>query len=221
MLDIIFIHIHKTGGKSLSAILQEVYGRKTTFRLNQNVFRGSTPDEIDLRELFPDSTKILSGHLPYPFLREIVEQDNPRLITWLRDPVERVLSNYYWRLNLDRSHKLEQTVKPGKDITLEEFIHIPKNQNRMSTFLEGLSLKDLYFLGMMETYDRDLESLAQKLGWKKVPRIHTNINPTFIKEPRQVSPDLRSEMIRLNALDIELYQEALSLQLSINQSVWS
>ena len=205
----------------MSAILQEVYGQKTTFRLNQNVFRGSTPDEVDLRDLFPDSTKVLSGHLPYPFLREIVEQDNPRLITWLRDPVERVLSNYYWRLNLDRSNRLEQNLDPAKDMTLEEFIYIPKNQNRMSTFLEGLSLNDLFFLGLMETYDRDLEALAHKLNWKKVPRIHTNVNPTFIKEPRQVSPDLRSEMIRLNALDIALYQEARSLQSSINQSLWS
>lgn len=217
MLDIIFIHIHKTGGKSMSQVFEDVYGKKSTFRLNQNVFRGMTPEEVDLRDLFPASTKILSGHLPFPFIRKIVEEDHPRVITWLRDPVERVISNYFWRLNLDRSRRANDE----EDMPLEEYIHIPKNQNRMSTFLEGLSLMDLFFLGIMETYDQDLEALSQKLGWQKLPRIHTNVNPTFKKEPRQVSADMRLEIERLNARDIALYQEALSVQSSINQSEWS
>lgn len=202
----------------MSQVFQDVYGESRTFRLNQNVFRGKTPREVDLRALFPPRTKVLSGHLPFPFLKDIVEQDQPRLITWLRDPVERVISNYYWRLNLDRTRMTEGSLDIKPDLTLEEFIHIPKNQNRMSTFLEGLSLPDLFFLGMMETYDRDLEALSKKLGWKKLPRIHTNVNPTFKKEPRQVTAEMRTEIERLNARDIALYQEALAVQSAINQS---
>lgn len=202
----------------MSQVLRNVYGEEYSFRLNQDSFRGLKPEEVNLRTLFPAMTKILSGHLPFPFLKDIIGEDNPRLFTWLRDPVERVISNYYWRVNLDRALKDDQGLEMSRDMTMEEYIHIPKNQNRMSTFLEGLRLQDLFFLGLMETYDRDLEALALKLGWNKLPRIHTNINPTFKKEPRHVSSAMRKEIESLNGLDIALYQDALLLQSSINQT---
>ena len=216
MLELIFIHIHKTGGKSMSQVFEDVYGKSSTFRLNQNVFRGLKPSEVNLRTLIPARTNVLSGHLPFPYLRQLVVEDKPRLVTWLRDPIERVISNYYWRLNLDRSKAVADEIA-YTDMTLDEYIHIPKNQNRMSTFLEGLVLTDLFFIGFLESHDQDMEALAKKLNWGNVPDIHTNINPTFKKVPREVSAEMRLEIERLNALDIALYQEAQSVQSDINQ----
>ncbi len=218
MLELIFIHIHKTGGKSMSQVFEDVYGKSSTFRLNQNVFRGLKPSEVNLRTLIPGRTNVLSGHLPYPYLQQIVKEDRPKLVTWLRDPVERVISNYYWRLSLDRSKAAEEGIA-YTDMTLDEYIHIPKNQNRMSTFLEGLVLTDLFFIGFLESHDQDMEALAQKLNWLSLPRIHTNINPAFNKEPRIITAEIREEIKRLNQQDLELFQEAISLKDIINKEV--
>ena len=199
----------------MSSILSEVYGEQTSFRLNQDTFRGKSPDELDLRKLFPAATKVLSGHLPYRYVKRIVEADSPKLITWLRDPVERVISNYYWRVNLDRNSSGSDD-EQVQEMTIEEYIRIPKNQNRISYFLNGLSLDTLYFMGFLETYDQDLLELSRKLNWSHCPHVHINVNPTFKKMPRTVSQELRDEIIQLNQEDIHLFEEAKLLQSSIN-----
>ena len=135
------------------------------------------------------------------------------MITWLRDPVERVISNYFY-LEKRLKEELEEERK-GLNIlskmqrSLMEYAGAEINRNRISKFLNGAKIKDFTFVGIQEHYGEDLKTLAKILGWKEFQELHHNQTG---KTKRQISEEERAEIARLNPLDMTLYQEAMELR---------
>src|SRR5580658_4341992 len=88
--QLVFVHIPKTAGLSLHSALENIYGKQSTLRV------GNEEDLQRLRQL-PDNQVIdktfLSGHF---FYNDIKNRRRPDalLISIVRDPVKRILSNY-------------------------------------------------------------------------------------------------------------------------------
>jgi hypothetical protein len=221
-LELISIHIPKTAGTSFRNTLCEVYGQKEVVRLDIGLVRKETRIREQLYEApdLPPETRVLHGHFSYPLLVQRFDVSSALpVITWLRDPVDRVISNYFYlakrlREELDEERKGLHILKKMQR-SLREYALYEPSQNRMSKFLEGLSLQDLFFVGLVEHYEEDVASLARKLSWQHTPVFYHN--RTGSNRP-DVSEEDRAFIRSLNAQDVALYEAAQSLRA---QGKWS
>ena len=90
---VISFHIPKTAGTSLSNTLVDVYGVRRVLRMYG---KGMYTERV------PDRVRVIHGHINRQQLVEIYER-NPEwrpaaIITWIRNPVDRMISNYFFLL---------------------------------------------------------------------------------------------------------------------------
>ena len=82
----------------------------------------------------------------------------------------------------------------------------------MSHVLSGVDLKDLGFVGILEHLNKDLDYLANMMGWKNYRMPQINVNTAF-KAKYPAPTDQEVEQIRgFFQADIELYYYALELR---------
>lgn len=215
-LELISLHIPKTAGTSFRNTLREIYGENAVIRLDIGLVRQEVRVDEKLYDLayFPPNTKVVHGHFSYPLLLKTfpVPKATP-IITWLRDPVKRVISNYFYlakRLEeeLDEEGKGLNILKKMQR-SLIEYARFEGAQNRQSKFLNGLELENFHFVGIVESYEEDSRQLSQILKWPKAPIFthnQTNRDTSFISHK-----DI-DEIRKLNSLDIKLYEKALNLK---------
>ncbi len=212
-LELISIHIPKTAGTSFRLALEQVYGegiarfdiRQGKMELNEQPFTGNR---------LPDTLQAIHGHIKYPDLAQAIDlSGKPKLITWLREPVDRVVSNYYYLLE-----QRDRKRKAGEDVTnltaklgnsLEDFARTDFARNRMSKFLAGLRPQDMFFIGSVERMAEDLQVLAHRMGWPEVALPEVNKSGSKVQE---VSVAMRQMIADLNHEDMVLYHEWLACQ---------
>lgn len=214
-VELISIHIPKSAGTSFYKTLISQYKDSGITRIDMN-----KKDRININKIHHDkayiskSTKVIHGHFTIPQLYGALDisKDLP-IITWLRDPVERVISNYYY-LSKILAQELNENSKDLNLLnrlqkSLVEYAHVESCRNRMTKFLDGIELEELAFIGFVENYSEDLKSLSNMMNWKYYEEV--KVNTTGAKNKREVSQEIREEIARLNQEDIALYQKALSL----------
>jgi hypothetical protein len=215
-LELVSIHIPKTAGTSFRNTLREVYGENNVIRLDIGLVRQEVRIEEKLYDLptFPPNTKVIHGHFSYPLLIKnfSIPKETP-IITWLRDPVKRVISNYFYL-----AKRLEEELdEEGKGLnilrkmqrSLIEYARFEGAQNRQSKFLSGLTLENLQFVGIVETYEEDIQQLSQILEWPKTPIFtHNQTN----RDTSIISQKDIDEIRELNSADLKLYEQALNLR---------
>ncbi len=122
---IFFLHVPKTAGTSVRHLLEAPFRKEEIVRIH------SSEEEIVRRrkERFGPGIKFVSGHVPHWFGEALGE--SRQTLLFLRDPVERVLSTYYFWKNLpkpapeDTSHEAER-VRQMEGVSLEEFVSDPQ-----------------------------------------------------------------------------------------------
>ena len=208
-VEIISVHIPKTAGTSLRNMILQHYGSDRVCT--------HYPDspEVDGTKELTDSTKVIHGHF---FIREYLERypeiasDRVKKIAWLRHPVTRVMSHYFYNKKYPFSIRQDMT-----KLSLLDYAKLPWKQNEMSKHLEGVALEDYYFIGIQEFFAEDLRELQTLMGWHD---LQTNIRDNssmseqyyqLIKETLS-QPKILEQIISLNAEDMELYEQALRLR---------
>lgn len=203
------MHIPKTAGLAFREILYRQYGPTRVLAINQGALRRQ---EQTLSHHFRKRHQVIHGHLPYTHLKPLHGPDT-KIITWLRDPVQRVVSNYYY--NLTHEFPKRQRENPDRQMmSLQEFIERPKRQNVMSRFLEGIELEDLDFFGFQEDFAGGLDRLAEQMGWTLTAQDRTrrvNDNRRVKAKHPTPSPETLRRVRELNQADIELYGRAQQL----------
>lgn len=205
--SLISIHIPKTAGQTLLRLMELAYTKDQVLHVNRGWLKRK---QQKIENLNPQHYQVLHGHLPYqPFLAPYHRAES-KLITFMRDPVERVLSNfrYYRKLKAERL-KAGKTIRHHYD--LETFIELGERQNVMARFLDGLELTGLFFLGLQEQFGQDVRLLSKKLSWE-LPETAFQIKKNPTPSTDETDKAIRQRIAALNQEDIELYNRAVALK---------
>ena len=235
---LIFVHIPKTAGTTLTRILRTNEPGPRT-RHGGNVFKGGGGVKRGVRfvrllrddsgEL--DRVRILTGHFPLG-MRDHLPSHLPqerelRFFTFLREPVDRTLSHYHAIREAGRGYGLPPL---AADATLEDtlaggYLH----DNLQTRMLSGLpepfgevddemlaqakhNLRDgLACFGLTERFDESLVLAKQRLGLRSI--LYGSSARVNAKRPRgdDIPAELRHAAERCNRHDIELYRYAEQL----------
>jgi hypothetical protein len=213
-ISLVSLHIPKTAGTSFRLVLKENVDPKHFAKLD--IFpsgRIHTNDQYTNQRKFPENVRVIHGHFSYLMLCEYFELDpGTEFITWLRDPVQRVLSNYFFLKGVvaDRLQEgPDENLFPRIGKTLLEFIACAENQNVMSKFLKGAQLHRFKFIGIQDHYAADLLDLKKMMSWSKGGS--EVLNETSHKS-LALDEDVLEEIRRVNVHDMALFQEAMELR---------
>lgn len=225
---LISLHLPKTAGTSFLALLRAHFGDQlredyadmplhdAPLRRRTRALRAGFGHAVTAGG-FAD-TQCVHGHflaLKYRYLRT---QESPQFVTWLRDPVERLASHfYYWQRSYDPAHagSLHRRMM-DEAWDFERFCFAPELRDLYAQFLWGMPLRRFAFVGVTEHYAADVHAFsARYLGGRAIPA------PENTNDDREVGArtatyvtdaKLRQAIERFHAKDMALYRQALALR---------
>lgn len=196
------VHIPKTGGVSFRNILKAHYaGGFAQCYWEITDAWGHVHAEV------PPATECLHGH--YVVDEFAAKFPDARCVTWVRDPVERVISSYHHRL---RDPDLRNPVTRRlveEHLSLADFVELPSVQNEMAWFLGTKPPAAFDFVGITERFDHSLATFCHRFGLPPQAARHDNSNPTRLGPRYAIDPALRRHILALNARDDEIYRHVL------------
>ncbi|MFQ5399196.1 MAG: sulfotransferase family 2 domain-containing protein [Anaerolineae bacterium] len=221
----IFLHIPKTAGTTLNHIIARQYPAPTVFSLGP-VVQESLAEFKALPEERRAQIRLLTGHMGYGMHSYF--PGSTSYFTLLRDPVDRVISFYYF-VRRNRTHYLHDFVI-DKNLSLREFmdsrvsIMISNFQTRLisgvwNAYEFGQCPPDALetakanlrhnftVVGLTEAFDQTLLLFQQAYGWRNI--CYTRHNVTKSRPVKDLlDRDTLAAIEAANKLDLALYAYA-------------
>lgn len=154
-IELISLHIPKTAGTTFRTILKTYFGKRHVARFDVYPSGNITLNEKPFKKKeINKKIKVLHGHFKYKDINTYLELDGKTpIITWVRDPVDLVVSNYYYLMEITKGRLNEAPdenlmLRVGK--TLREFAQVDLNRNIMSRFIGDAPLDDFDFIGIQQ-----------------------------------------------------------------------
>jgi len=198
------LHIPKTGGVSFRQMLATLFGEAYC-----QTYWEITDAHGQVLADFPPSVRCIHGH----FYAEKLRRRFPgaALVSWVREPVERVASfYYYWQREPDWKNPLCRALHEH-DWTLRDFAARDETRNEMSRYFGCVAPEDFAFIGLTERFPESMRLFVQLFHLTAVPAARANANPARSDDTYSLPEDLRSEIAALNAEDCALYRECARL----------
>jgi hypothetical protein len=238
---IAFVHIPKTAGGTVSSMFVAAYSKYGMHKAG-NYLKG--PDLAERKIAKADAGwenwhrqggRVTVGHMPYGLYRTYLPR-NTCYMTFLREPVDRVLSHYYrhiHRQNLGRAG-IQKKKRPGaraKADSIEQALvdmNLPQLNNLSTRFLCGRdpfeelpdsalddakeNLRTFEFVGIQERFEESLVLLQRMFGLGGLPYVDRHVSNEGAR-PRvdEISDEQRALIEERNRLDAELYRFGLGL----------
>ena len=223
--QLFFMHIPKTAGLSLIALLDQHYVDDEICPVHEGYrkFLEYSPEE---RGLF----KFIRGHFPYKLVDVLPRL--PRLITFLRDPVKRTLSaisqhkrneeqgiSYFeekiGHLDIDQflNHPAFGISVPNVSVKyLNDILgRLSQEKKVMSLARAKERLETFDVIGFTEKFDESLAVLSHTFGFLPIlyfPRI--NVDPSRSANT-QIGQNVLDRIAEINRDEIELYEYGMKL----------
>ncbi len=225
---ILFLHLRKTGGTTLDTIISKAY--------SDYIQRSCNWNELTFEE--QKRLVMVRGHMLFG-LHTKLPQKYYSYITIIRNPVERVISLYYY-IRSKRNPDTE-TREWFNKISLDEFVIDEKvlyefnyqtyvlvgeqsvpDKDQIKVLEEAKNNLTKYFsvVGVTNRYDETLKALQKKFSWKinYYSKINVTPNkPSLDKIPEDIIEKIKSK----TTLDTELYlfaNQLLDEQLGLNHN---
>jgi hypothetical protein len=219
---LISVHLPKTAGTSFGAALQGHFGER--YRDNYADEGISRPVQERCRLAWSSAVVIANegmggvscvhGHfLPAKFLL-LGAQVELTFVTWMRDPVERLLSHYrFWQQTYDKETSLphhRQVVE--QKWTLEQFCFSDQFRNIYTQYLWGFPLENFSFVGISEHFADDMHYFARRYLGADLSVPHLNMSrPSYPGD--HLDAGFLKEVKDFHAADMALYRRALDMRL--------
>lgn len=213
MISLLSIHIPKTAGTSFYNILQAVYGAALSPSLRRKDIHSLLDAKAQRVTHALESYSVWHGHFRYLEINDWHIRSAAPVITWLRNPIDRIHSNYlFFQSRLQNPEINPEVYKLNKHRlgeSLLDYAALPENQNRISWFLDGITPEKFLFIGIMEQFDSDLQRLGHLLKWPHIPVADRLNEGSIPKEP--LPARTRALLEKWNEQDLEWYHNAKSL----------
>jgi hypothetical protein len=203
---LISVHIPKCGGMSFQHVLRDLYGKRRLWLNYGTIF-----DQEDARQraaLVPAGVRCLHGH----FLSDAFDAIAPEaeLVTWLRHPVERVISNYYHLLRQPDPRNGCCQELWARGLRLEQFAALPLMRNEMTRYLAGKPDFAFAFIGVTERFTESLRIFNATFGLSfRGPAPVENVNPHRAGKTYPVTDAVYARLEELNQADLASYRDAV------------
>ena len=199
---LISVHIPKCAGTSFRTTLRSCYRE----RLWENYGRVFSREQAR-PGMVPAGTRCIHGH----FLADTFDGLFPQreLITWLRHPVERVVSTYYHFLRTPdlRDHCCRALYE--HQLSLREFAELDWMRDTASRYAADKVGSDFAFIGIVEQFEESLFRFhAQFGGLTELPTPKNNVNPARSLSGNRVTPADRAHILARNEQDHRWYEQA-------------
>jgi hypothetical protein len=199
---IVSVHVPKCAGTSFRNILDVIFGDGIWHNYG-TIF---TRDQA-VAQSIPARARAIHGH----FIADAFDDLFPkrRLITWVRDPVERVVSNYYHCLRAPDMRDDCCRIVHEQRLGLLEFADLDWMKNLSTRYLANKPVADFAFVGIAERFDKSIEVFSRNMGFRRVmgvPRL--NVNPKRLEATYGLSREERSFILERNGKDLAWYEQA-------------
>lgn len=220
-----FIHIPKTAGSSFRHMLYNEFRQELIYPNKQDIQQnnGRYPSHemvLDTVNNKQRDFQFLMGHYPFDTGKTLPKR--PKYIVFLRDPVQRAISNLYhlkrhneqfakiplqeiieqanWQINnIQVRFMADKTFRPGQSYLKDTL----RGDKALAKAKKNLDKCD--FVGLTEYFEESV-GIFQKMFNRNIGRaVKKNVAP---KKHKKVSEDLYNRILTLNQLDIELYEHA-------------
>lgn len=219
---VIFLHIPKTAGTTFRGILERAY-RPAQMR----EIYGDIPEAITSFQSLPKAERkqirCLLGHFEFGLHTDLPQPAS--YVTFLRDPIDRIISHYYY-VRRSPGHYLHDTVV-SEEVALKDYVHLADElSNGQTQMIAGGAQEDapetwlkaakrnlrehFAVVGITERFDASLALMARRLEWGAV---YYRVRNATRKRPRKADLDSQTLDVlkRHNRVDCELYAFANAL----------
>jgi len=219
---IIFLHLPKCAGTTLSRLIEWEYPARQIYSIDPSYFRWSHRKLMRLPSKRLARMLIFKGHMPFGLHARLPRPAT--YITFLREPIERVISEYYFM----RHHRLHPQYRRLQTLSLEKYAAGTPHHNVQTKLVSGrgdypdflagdcndetLALaknnlaKHFTFAGLTERFDEGLAALKLLFGWNLSRYAHFNVTGRVRPKKDTIPAGTQALIAERNKYDVRLYE---------------
>jgi hypothetical protein len=218
----VFVHVPKTAGTSLrgeiAKLLQPDINIAVDYTDTARSFHERMDEAVDafIAEAGSTPVRFGSGHILGRHAVSIRARfPKARLVTFLRDPVHRVISDYRYQRSPRHPVHAEFVAQVP---SLDAYLELRPERNKIAQHLVppdillaadaaecvDYVMRTYAFVGVQEMYPISFRTLTTLLGAPSWPKLRENVNNENEAE-RQVDPAMAERIRAANPLDVAIY----------------
>ncbi len=220
---LIFLHVPKSAGTTLNRLIEWEYPLLEMYSVDPVFFRWSRKRLFQFSAERLKRFRVFKGHMPFGLHETLARPAT--YITVLREPVDRVISAFYFMNNYKLHPNYWKFRREGW--TLEDFVRRSTRENVQSKMMAGADYDEpctadilakakenlnqhFRVVGLTERFEESLALMKLRFGWKF--DTYSSFNVTRTRPKKRDLPSSTLDLIAArNRFDLELYNCATKL----------